>query len=49
MTLCPVALVAGCQKCLLFRVCPLKGIIGDYKPEAPKVETAPAQEPQEGK
>ena len=32
MTLCPIALVAGCQKCPAFKVCPLKGVIGDYKP-----------------
>ena len=31
MTLCPVALAVGCQKCALFSVCPLKGMIGDYK------------------
>ena len=31
MTLCPVALAVGCRKCLLFNVCPAKGIIGDYK------------------
>jgi hypothetical protein len=24
-----VALVAGCRKCALISVCPLKGIIGD--------------------
>ena len=35
MTLCPVALVAGCQKCPIVALCPLKGVIGDYqKPEA---------------
>jgi hypothetical protein len=33
MTLCPIALVAGCSKCLAFSVCPLKGVIGDYKKE----------------
>ena len=31
MTLCPVALMAGCKKCPAFSVCPLKGVIGDYK------------------
>lgn len=31
MTLCPIALVAGCQKCPAFSACPLKGVIGDYK------------------
>ncbi len=30
MTLCPIALVAGCKKCPAFSVCPLKGVIGDY-------------------
>ena len=44
MTLCPVALVVGCQKCPVFRVCPLKSVIGDYKPEQPKVEPPPANE-----
>jgi hypothetical protein len=31
MTLCPIALVAGCKKCPAFSVCPLKGVIGDYQ------------------
>lgn len=31
MTLCPIAIVAGCKKCPAFTVCPLKGVIGDYK------------------
>jgi hypothetical protein len=31
MTLCPIALAAGCKKCPAFTVCPLKSIIGDYK------------------
>ena len=31
MTLCPVALVAGCKKCPAYSFCPAKGIIGDYK------------------
>jgi hypothetical protein len=33
MTLCPVALVSGCAKCPIFKPCPLKGVIGDYKPD----------------
>ena len=33
MTLCPIALAVGCKKCPAFSVCPLKGTIGDYKPE----------------
>ena len=31
MTLCPIALVAGCTKCPAVKACPLKGVIGDYK------------------
>ena len=35
MTLCPVALAVGCIKCPVFNMCPGKGIIGDYKKDAP--------------
>ena len=37
MTLCPVAIAVGCKKCPIFSVCPVKGVIGDYKkePETP--------------
>ena len=31
LTLCPVALAIGCEKCLLFKPCPLKTILGDQK------------------
>jgi hypothetical protein len=30
MTLCPIAIAAGCKKCPLFSFCPLKTVIGDY-------------------
>jgi hypothetical protein len=33
VTLCPIAIFAGCNKCPAFRVCPLKGVIGDFKPQ----------------
>jgi hypothetical protein len=33
MVLCPVALAVGCRKCPIFNVCPVKSVIGDYKPE----------------
>jgi hypothetical protein len=33
MILCPVALAIGCKKCGIVRICPVKTIIGDYKPE----------------
>ena len=31
MTLCPIAIAVGCKKCPAFSMCPLKGVIGDYK------------------
>lgn len=49
MTLCPIALAAGCRKCPAFSVCPLKGVIGDYKkeddlPEKPSADPAKPDE-----
>jgi hypothetical protein len=29
MTVCPIAIVAGCRKCPAFSVCPLKSVLGD--------------------
>ena len=42
MTLCPIALVAGCTKCPAVSLCPLKSVIGDYrKPgETPSMQDA---------
>jgi len=33
MTLCPVAIAIGCKKCPVFAICPVKTIIGDYRPD----------------
>lgn len=36
MTLCPIAIAAGCKSCPAFKICPLKGVLGDQKkPETP--------------
>ena len=44
MTLCPIAIVAGCEKCPAFKLCPLKGVLGDQaKPADPDVPKKPAQ------
>jgi hypothetical protein len=40
MTLCPIAIAAGCKKCPAFAMCPLKGVIGDYK-KPDEAETKP--------
>ena len=43
MTLCPIAIAVGCQKCPAFKVCPLKSVIGDSpKPEASEVDAKKA-------
>jgi hypothetical protein len=43
MTLCPIAIAAGCRKCPVVAVCPLKSVIGDYRKEdADKPKAAPA-------
>jgi len=38
MTLCPIAVVAGCQKCPAFKVCPLKTVLGG-QPSKPSSST----------
>ena len=42
MTLCPIAVVAGCQKCPAFKVCPLKTVLGD-QPNKPAADNRAAQ------
>ncbi len=45
MTLCPIALTAGCRKCPAFSVCPLKTVLGDQKKDAePGSDTPQASE-----
>ena len=48
MTLCPIAIAVGCRKCPIFAVCPVKGIIGDYKKEDPAPAKAEAARPATG-
>jgi hypothetical protein len=54
MKLCPIAIVAGCAACPAVKVCPLKGVIGDWQPpqppkaESPKHESPPARKPARG-
>jgi hypothetical protein len=33
MTVCPIAIVAGCRKCPAFTICPLKSVLGDQVKE----------------
>jgi hypothetical protein len=41
MTLCPVALAVGCEKCPLFEFCPLKTVLGDQKKGAKEDSSRP--------
>ena len=41
LTLCPIAIVAGCSKCPAVSVCPLKTVLGN----APKEGSSPAAPP----
>ena len=34
VVLCPIALAVGCKRCPAFPVCPVKTVIGDYRPDA---------------
>jgi hypothetical protein len=43
MVLCPVALAVGCKGCPIFNVCPLKSVIGDYKPDEATAEKDKAE------
>ena len=43
MVLCPVAIAVGCKKCPVFGICPVKSIIGDYKPD--EKDSRPAASP----
>lgn len=36
MVICPIAIVAGCEKCPAFKVCPLTKVLGDQKADEDK-------------
>lgn len=44
MTICPIAIVAGCKKCPAFSICPVKSLLGDVPKagdsKAPAAKTA---------
>lgn len=43
MTICPIAIAVGCHKCPLFKICPVKSLIGDVpKADAVKAAAKPA-------
>jgi len=36
MKICPIAVAVGCVKCPIFKMCPVKSVIGDYVPPTKK-------------
>jgi hypothetical protein len=42
MTLCPIALAVGCQKCPAFRICPLTTVLGMFRAWSPGLREAVA-------
>lgn len=41
MKICPIAIVVGCKKCPVFKICPVKTLVGDL-PETPEPEVRAA-------
>ena len=48
MTLCPIAIAAGCKKCPAVSFCPLKAVIGDFKEDGKNADE-PHGEGKQGK
>ena len=44
MTVCPIAIVAGCKKCPAYSICPLKSVLGD-EPKADSVKAEDENKP----
>ncbi len=40
MTICPIAVVAGCSKCPVVKICPLKTVLGDAVKAPPPTKAA---------
>ena len=49
VTLCPIAIAVGCRRCPIFKVCPVKGVIGDMRPVAEPAKAAAETAPVRGK
>ena len=49
MVVCPVAIAVGCPKCPVFKICPVKGLIGNYKPDADATQRLPPAAKSHGK
>ena len=41
MVVCPIAIAVGCTKCPVFKLCPAKGLLGGYRPDADATQPLP--------
>ncbi|MFT5449975.1 MAG: hypothetical protein ACI9DC_005175 [Gammaproteobacteria bacterium] len=48
MTVCPIAIVAGCRKCPAVSMCPLKEVLGDFD-DADEAPTQSTEDSSDGK
>ncbi len=48
MTLCPVAMTAGCRRCPIFAVCPLRTVIGDQSSQNDASKASQQEKPKSG-
>jgi len=39
MTTCPIVLAVGCERCPVFKLCPLTTVLGDQKKNRKKIKT----------
>ena len=40
MTICPIALAVGCEKCPAFKLCPLTYVLGDQQEEEDEIDSS---------
>jgi len=42
MLVCPVAIAVGCPKCPVFKICPAKRLLGNFRPDVEATQPLPA-------
>ena len=40
ITICPIALAVGCEKCPAFKLCPLTYVLGDQQEEEDEIDSS---------
>ena len=47
MTICPIAIAVGCEKCPAFKFCPLTTVLGDQEKETEETSAGKSEESKE--